>query len=207
MVDVSPLQLLLSLYYYISLRFHTKERMAFDRPLDADRVDNLGLLSSFLRAPIVGPIMWILGGDMAQKQEDEERRKATRTALGTSDASRDESSEDRRKPISDQSKIQYESSTNASGILYSDMAETSDCAQEFESNDDGLQIATTGLRKSRQLFDKKTRKTSWSDESGQSLAQYYDEVSLNRLCFSLSPAASSGGCGDWISFVCYYYRT
>lgn len=39
--------------------------MAFERPVEADRVDDLGLLSSLVR----GPIMWMLGGDR-DKQAD-----------------------------------------------------------------------------------------------------------------------------------------
>ena len=51
--------------------------MAFDRPLEADRVDDLGLLSAFVRAPVLGPIMWILGKkltDSGKNDEDKENR-------------------------------------------------------------------------------------------------------------------------------------
>ena len=44
--------------------------MAFDRPLEADSVDDLGLFSSFLRAPVIGTICWLLGGEDAKKQAD-----------------------------------------------------------------------------------------------------------------------------------------
>ncbi|KAL3815912.1 hypothetical protein ACHAXA_005760 [Cyclostephanos tholiformis] len=42
--------------------------MAFDRPIEADSVDNLGLLSSLIRAPILG-IMWLLGGEHTKEDE------------------------------------------------------------------------------------------------------------------------------------------
>eukprot|EP00581_Thalassiosira_minuscula_P008574 CAMPEP_0183706006 /NCGR_PEP_ID=MMETSP0737-20130205/2933_1 /TAXON_ID=385413 /ORGANISM="Thalassiosira miniscula, Strain CCMP1093" /LENGTH=677 /DNA_ID=CAMNT_0025933287 /DNA_START=56 /DNA_END=2089 /DNA_ORIENTATION=+ len=59
--------------------------MAFDRPIEADRVDDLGLFGSLIRAPVVG-IMWLLGGEHShdkteseeeakQKQEDERLRR------------------------------------------------------------------------------------------------------------------------------------
>ena len=48
--------------------------MAFDRPIEADRVEDLGLFSSFIRAPLVGTILWLLGGDEAKKEQDEEDR-------------------------------------------------------------------------------------------------------------------------------------
>ena len=42
--------------------------MAFDRPIEADRVDDLGLISSLIRAPVMG-IMWLLGGQHAEKDD------------------------------------------------------------------------------------------------------------------------------------------
>jgi hypothetical protein len=50
--------------------------MAFERPLEADRVEDLGLFSSFLRAPVVGTILWLLGGEDAKKADEEERRRS-----------------------------------------------------------------------------------------------------------------------------------
>jgi hypothetical protein len=50
--------------------------MAFERPIEADRVEDLGLFSSFIRAPVVGTILWLLGGDEAKKAEEEERRRS-----------------------------------------------------------------------------------------------------------------------------------
>ena len=46
--------------------------MAFDRPMEADSVDDMGLLSSIIRAPVLG-IMWMLGGggdDSKAESED-----------------------------------------------------------------------------------------------------------------------------------------
>lgn len=47
--------------------------MAFDRPIEADNVDNLGLLSSLIRAPVLG-IMWLLGGEHAKEDEKLEQK-------------------------------------------------------------------------------------------------------------------------------------
>lgn len=46
--------------------------MAFDQPIEADQVDDLGLLSSLIRAPVVG-IMWLLGGDEEEKKKEQEK--------------------------------------------------------------------------------------------------------------------------------------
>jgi len=48
--------------------------MAFDRPIEADRVDDLGLFGSLIRAPVVG-IMWLLGGEHDKVAEEEEKQK------------------------------------------------------------------------------------------------------------------------------------
>jgi hypothetical protein len=48
--------------------------MAFEVPLDADRVDDLNLFSTFLRAPVIGTLLWILGGSKAQNEEEDENR-------------------------------------------------------------------------------------------------------------------------------------
>lgn len=48
--------------------------MAFEHPIEADRVEDLGLFASFMRAPVVGTIMWFLGGADAQRAEEEECR-------------------------------------------------------------------------------------------------------------------------------------
>ncbi|KAL9183696.1 hypothetical protein ACHAXT_004552 [Thalassiosira profunda] len=46
--------------------------MAFDRPIEADQVDDLGLMSSLIR-----PIVWLLGGSHDEEAEGEEKLKET----------------------------------------------------------------------------------------------------------------------------------
>ena len=43
--------------------------MAFDRPLEADKVED-NLLVSLVRGPILGSLMWILGEDEERKQQE-----------------------------------------------------------------------------------------------------------------------------------------
>jgi len=52
--------------------------MAFDQPLEADRVE-LNLLSAFIRVPIVGGLMWLVAGGDERKKRGEQ----TRTTLKT----------------------------------------------------------------------------------------------------------------------------
>lgn len=51
--------------------------MAFNQPIEADNPD-LDHLTTFSQAPILGTIMWLLGGDMTLKL-DGEKKKGTRT--------------------------------------------------------------------------------------------------------------------------------
>ena len=73
-LDFTYITLLILLQTPIFYHSHTSQEitkatdvkaMAFERPVEADRVDDLGLLSSLVR----GPIMWMLGGDR-DKQAD-----------------------------------------------------------------------------------------------------------------------------------------
>ena len=55
--------------------------MAFDRPIEADRVDDLGLFSTFIRAPVVGTILWLLGADDAKQAEEAAKLKHEKEML------------------------------------------------------------------------------------------------------------------------------
>jgi len=142
--------------------------MAFDRPLEADSVDNLNLLSSFVR----GPIMWALGGllsddkeNAANKQKLEEDLHGINTDTGRQSSGMDQ------KPCLEDSELNVPSSGN------------------LRRRGSEFQMLNTRIRSESLSFDeketnsaillrKKSRKMSWSDESGQNLVHYYDEVSL-----------------------------
>ena len=49
--------------------------MAFDHPLEADRVDDLNFFSTVIRAPVVGALFWFLGGAEAKQRNEEEKRR------------------------------------------------------------------------------------------------------------------------------------
>ena len=124
--------------------------MAFNQPIDADRVDGLGLISSFLRAPIIGPIIWIVGKLTKQQTHDEDEcvSAAPTESFATVATSIDESFPS------------YDINITPNEYLPSITTEQIDGPLE-QKHHPPL---------------KKTRKTSWSDESGQRLAKYCDEV-------------------------------
>lgn len=135
--------------------------MAFNRPIDADRVDDLGLLSSILRVPIIGPIFWVIGKITRQQHDDELDSAVCRTVPRESFATTiDESHSSLNSPSSESLPCMIEQI----GIL---------------SDDPQRNMGPINLDKikhDRPPPLKKTRKTSWSDESGHMLAKYCEEV-------------------------------
>ncbi len=169
--------------------------MAFDRPLEADRVDNLSLLSSFVRAPILGPVMWVLGKNILPGETDKVENKNNNDAHQLIDDV---------SPVKTTSSLMRKNSFTLqnSNERYPDLAGTSisdivndssiDEMDGKNSNNNNIHIRRSFVMNNEeaklndplshplQKLKKKTRKMSWSDESGQSLVEYYDMVSLTR---------------------------
>jgi len=153
----------------ILLRLHRFFPMAFNKPVDADRVDDLGLLSSILRAPIIGPVFWMLGKLTTKQQQDELDSAVCRTVPRESLATENVSSLDSHVIDSITSRL-----TDRIGILSDEIQRTNTLRETSPSCSELFQ-------KDLHPPLKKTRKTSWSDESGHSLAKYCDEVSESKL--------------------------
>ena len=150
--------------------------MAFDRPLEADKVNDLGLFSTFVRAPIVGSIMWALSGDEAKKREIEEQRKQERRDLEGEDHESEE------KPIAatqlqqmiEHNRNRKKSKKNVPNLIGSDLSDFGDLAIHAESADlDDAEREECEFGGSL----RRNKKMSWSDESGQYLCEVIDEVS------------------------------
>jgi hypothetical protein len=147
--------------------------MAFDRPIEADRVDDLGLLSSFVRSPLIGPIMWVLGNHL----------------------SRDENKENLKGSIVEKSSLEHMSNENLVSYSSKDHVINSVLLSSRKSQGSGLNALTDVPNDGNTIKDMSTydstkntkeigsqhtwRKTSWSDESGQNLVEYFDSNSLS----------------------------
>lgn len=147
--------------------------MAFDQPLEADRVEDLGFISTFVRAPIVGTLMWILGGDEAKKQEEQEQMKEQMGITDPKPASLNKMIENNRK--------RKAGKKTAPRLIGSDISDFGDCAIQAEAElmanlqlNDGVTTGVTTLQR------RGSKRLSWSDESGQSLVDYVDETSVAR---------------------------
>lgn len=155
--------------------------MAFDHPLEADKFDDSGLFSTFVRAPVVGVIMWALGGDEAKKREEEEQRKREVKEQLEGEAESTTSSEDKPVPSMQLQQMIAHNRNKKMGkkmpprMIGSDLSDFGDLAIASESKfcdtDDECDCGDGGgLRR--------TKKMSWSDESGKDLCEVINETSV-----------------------------
>jgi len=142
--------------------------MAFDQPIEADRVDDLNLFSVFLRAPVIGSLMWILSGDTAKEEEETERR--LEELLETNDKP---TTYPLKPSIKHGLPIRPALKRDASGSLSSDVDE---CRQAMHRIDLSELVQQGGIDGN---VTKRTKKSlSWSDEIGHDLVSYMEnEVS------------------------------
>jgi len=166
--------------------------MAFDHPLDADSVDNLGLLSSFVRAPIVGSIMWMLGGLLEDKENKQNKNSRKHEPEGSSstpptklqeedDESEEHTMNREQDHLEDTATDTYTADASSiplrrsdHNLLHSLSLTRIASSESATANEDTTMNPSLAIRK-------KSRKMSWSDESGQKLAQYWDEVSCIHI--------------------------
>jgi hypothetical protein len=145
--------------------------MAFEVPLEADRVDDLNLFSTFVRAPVIGTLMWILGGDKA-KEEDMQRTQQLH----------DSSTEQDDAPCTDRSslkrvKVKHSSLKKVApsllGSEVSDVGEIRDGLDSMCFDDTEPMLEGSGSR-----FEpgRQKRELSWSDEIGKDLVVYCEKV-------------------------------
>lgn len=150
-------------------RFKILFSMAFDRPLEADRVDDLGLLSSFVRSPLVGPIMWVLGNHLSRGENKENlKRSIEKSCLEqTTKENLVPNSSDgiRRNSLLVSSRKSQESGLNTLTNIPNN-----------HGNDVTKDVSTCHITKTTKEVapPRPLRKTSWSDESGQNLVEYFD---------------------------------
>jgi hypothetical protein len=162
--------------------------MAFDRPLEADQVDDLNLFSMLLRAPILGTLIWLLGGDASRKEEEEARRREDIQSFSeiktrSSDASltpslRSSKSLPRKSAL--KKKSSFTSCSQASELCDSIGDSNASALQH-----DGLEItrsyssSSSCSAKDPSLKERK-KELSWSDEVGHELVNYHGEVRIRN---------------------------
>lgn len=129
--------------------------MAFDHPVEADRVD-LSFASIMSRAPVIGSLMYLLGGHRAREEEEYEGagwEMPRDSALGS---------------LADNSQNSIKSALKKGSPS---LASTS--AQSDVEGGDGDE-QDSSLRRSR-------KELSWSDESGHSLVEYMEHSMVSTI--------------------------
>jgi hypothetical protein len=174
--------------------------MAFEVPLEADRVDDLNLFSTFVRAPVIGTLLWILGGNKAKEEEEREQQQHK---LGEDDSSFENNSND---DLMNKAQMKRSFSKRSGGLKKTAPSligsEISDMGEIRESLDT---LALDGELSSDKLNGQFKKELSWSDESGRGdLVQYVDEVGqgcdafwhLKQRGFAFPGTACSVSCCD-----------
>ena len=150
--------------------------MAFNQPIEADRPDNLDLLTTISRAPLVGTLMWLIGGDMALKLEEEERNESNSTQKDDMDKDKNNGNKAVHSNTTEHI-LHSENDGNVPDRILSDISEYS----PIEGDDN---VRLTKSFEEFTLHDRNesnrslgsTKRMSWSDEIGQSLVEYSNEV-------------------------------
>jgi len=154
-------------------------KMAFEHPLEADSVDyKNGFFSSFVQAPLLGPLVWILGGTI---DKDNSRGEST-TVLDAKENKSDQTSIALKSSVETFTSENYRNKTE---IIRADHFYSADeiCSTDADSSDESYSDDSTkvnhnfaeNMKQRHQVLKNKT-KMSWSDESGQSLVEYCDEL-------------------------------
>lgn len=157
--------------------------MAFDQPLEADQVDDLNLFINFVRAPIIGTLMWILGGD-AKRQEEDKRSKDKQTMLDSS--SSDGSSHSLRRSNSSTMSLKRKRKSALKKTPELIGSELSELGGLSDPLGDSAAMALQELRLSRSCSSgsasSKKKHLSWSDESGHDLVKVLQEEVRIKQC-------------------------
>lgn len=148
--------------------------MAFEVPLDADRVDDSNLFSTFVRAPLIGTILWILGGN---KQEEDEAREKLHGDLDPTTTTIQHQSSSMKRPCSKQRSALKKAAPSLLGSDISDVGEVRESLESMCLYQETLSKYIPGLPK---------KELSWSDESGRELVDYGKEVSRGKHGFIYS---------------------
>lgn len=132
--------------------------MAFDQPIEADRIDDFNLFSAFVRAPL-----WLLGG-----------------VLGAGSRNNEDDSEDSPQ-LDDLCDQENEAPMGLRRSAPSTGSHTSLDGGERDLSQD-RKIRHSGHQGMASIYEgppgmEGSKNLSWSDQSGMSLVEYHDEVS------------------------------
>ena len=143
--------------------------MAFDHPVEADRVE-LSFGSIMARAPVIGSLMYLLGGHHAREEEEYETS-ARKEILESMNKTERQNILDR----SSQKTIKSALKKSSPSLAPTDNDSDNESFQSAMGSSD----RHSAIFGSESSFQRKKKELSWSDESGQNLVEYMDACTVS----------------------------
>jgi hypothetical protein len=143
--------------------------MAFEVPLEADRVNDSNFFSTFVRAPLIGTILWILGGNKSEQEENADCEQRLDDDFDPSIAAKDNLSSSSMKRSS--SKQRSTLKKTAPSLIGSDISDVGEVRESLDS------MCLYIERSTKYKLGMPKKELSWSDENGRELVAYDKEVS------------------------------
>lgn len=141
--------------------------MAFEQQLEADRIDDFNLFSAFVRVPLL-----ILEGVLGQQKEEPKKKERL------DDACERSTTEATKLPQNETVRVVSDEDLSLSTLSTSPNSNRKPLVRlEGGGKSNALSRKSSLTSFTDLVTPKKTRQTSWSDESGLSLVEYLDEVS------------------------------
>lgn len=175
--------------------------MAFDMPLEADQPGESTFFLSFVTTPVVGTLMWILGGDTEDNSTGEEKNEELSQNNDNEDndfnitnVKSDQISDNTKERSSIISGAMSKNIPELTESVMSSLCEEGDVsysADEWKCLAENQECSDRIRHECVQRDIKVRRKTSWSDESGQSLTEYFDEKSYHEPMSDAQPRKSA----------------
>ena len=157
--------------------------MAFHQNLEADRIDGFNLFSAFVRVPLL-VLNGILGNDGTSSSDNIDRDTLRNSGAEKSISSGNDSNGNLRAKGTDSSNelMQRRQPSNTSTMAHSGTSDSSESLTDTCNNNN------SGI--------KRTKKMSWSDESGLPLVWESEEVRRENLLIRCLL--------KWLVFYCYW---
>lgn len=148
--------------------------MAFEVPLESDRVDDHDFFSTLVRAPVIGTLQWILGG----REKDADDPEAAETEALEEATSENLHSTAYNHPTMKRSKRAGGLKKAAPSLIGSDISDVGEVRESMDAmcleHEPSTRYIVPGSLKNKKSL-------SWSDESGKDLV----ENKVSYLCVSL----------------------
>lgn len=152
--------------------------MAFEIPLDADKVDDLNIFSTLVRAPVIGTLMWMFGGAKGQQHDGDEEIREHCLEYDDGDEYYDNSISNHQSGTKYSKQYAPTLKKAAPSLLGSEISES-----ELVESLDAVSLygyAGSHLSNYNTTTTMPKKELSWSDDVGKNLVVYEDESTIHE---------------------------